>query len=76
GDTERAIQIADTLASRADALLAYLESENLDFSNQRQINLVILNQLSRSMDASGRTEEANRYQQLLAKHYQMMQRPR
>lgn len=76
GDTERAIQIADTLASRADALLAYLESENLDFSNQRQINLVILNQLSRSMDAAGRTEEANRYQQLLAKHYQMMQRPR
>ena len=76
GDEARAIEIADLMAKRADALLTYLNREDKDMGNQRQINLVILNQLSRSMASAGKEDKAMQYQQLLAKHYQPMQRTR
>ena len=76
GDVEKAVEIADVMTTRADEFLTYLEETGKDFGNQRQINLVILNQLSRAMATAGRQEEAARYQQLLAKHYQSLQRTR
>jgi tetratricopeptide (TPR) repeat protein len=76
GDVERAVEIGDIMAQRADEFLTYLEQENKDIGNQRQINLVILNQLSRAMANAGREAEAQRYQQLLGKHYQSLQRAR
>lgn len=76
GDTEKAVEIAEVMTRRADKTLTYLEQENMDMGNQRQINLVILNQLSRAMASAGKEDEAMRYQQLLAKHYQSLQRSR
>ena len=76
GDTEKAVEIAEVMTRRADKTLTYLEQENMDMGNQRQINLVILNQLSRAMASAGKEDEAMRYQQLLAKHYQSLQRGR
>ncbi len=69
GEEEKALQIAELLSNRADELLTYLEKENTDLGNERQKNLIILSQLSRTMAEAGMQEKAMEYQNLLGKHY-------
>lgn len=69
GEEEKALAIADLLSSRADEMLTYLNEENTEIGNERQKNLIVLSQLSRSMAAAGMNEKAQAYQELLGKHY-------
>lgn len=68
-EKEKAIEIADILSRRADELLAYMARENKSIGNEKQKNLIILNQLSRTMASAGLEEKAREYQELLARHY-------
>jgi hypothetical protein len=69
GEEEKALQIAELLSSRADELLSYLDEENTELGNERQKNLIVLSQLSRTMAEAGLQEKAVEYQNLLGKHY-------
>lgn len=69
GETEKALEIANLLAERADNELAYYsELENVP-GYEMQTNLFILNGLIRSMKNAGQTEAATRYEEMFMRYY-------
>ncbi len=69
GETEKAVQIADLLSTRADENLGYMARENKQIGREQQTNLIILNQLSRAMEFAGLSDKVQEYQEIFAKYY-------
>lgn len=69
GETEKALEIADVVAERADDELAYYSESDGGPSYEMQTNLFILNGLIRSMKNAGQTEAATRYEEIFLKYY-------
>ncbi len=69
GEEEKAIQIAETVGDRADKMLSYMQEENIRGGYERQKNLIILNELSRSLKNAGKNDMAKKYEDAFVKHY-------
>jgi hypothetical protein len=72
GEKEKALEIAATMAKRADENLSYMLDNKSDNRTTIQENLIILNQLSIAMKEENHAE-APRYQALFDKHYNRIQ---
>jgi len=73
GEVEKAIEIAETISRRSDEFLTYLEKYNRSFGDEKQKNIVILNELAMTMRKYGEAELAEKYSELFQLHYQSMQ---
>ncbi len=71
GEREKALQLARTMAGRADRNLAYYLGDGPQDPGAVQENLVILNQLATSLKEEAHPD-APQYQALFEKHYQKM----
>ena len=69
GETERAMEIADLMATRADEELDYYSTTPGGPGYEFQTNLFILNGLIRTMKNAGQSEAASRYEKLFMEHY-------
>lgn len=72
GETEKAMEIADLIAERADNELTYYSSAQRVPGYEIQTNLYILNGLIRNMKNAGQDEAAKRYEELFMNHYGSM----
>ncbi len=68
GEKEKAIELANIMAPRADQMLAYL-IEKKDFSIELRRNLVILNEIQTTLHKYGENELAKQYEDILNTHY-------
>lgn len=73
GEGERAAEIARELGNRADELLAYYQETEIFDRYEVQRNLVILNELSRTLSANNQTELADQFKSALQNHYNSLQ---
>lgn len=73
GEHEKAVQIADTMAPRADAMAEYYLKENT-LGRDLQINIVILGELQRILYENGETERAEKLEKLYEKYANAFQR--
>lgn len=74
GERERALEIADLLATRANENLEYLINTRQDFSFERAKNLNTMNQLVNFLKAAGEDEMADKYQDAFMQHYSRISR--
>jgi hypothetical protein len=68
GEEAKAMEIAETMARRADENLAFYVNQRVPNQSEIQNNLVILNQLARSLQQENHPE-ATRFAALFDKHY-------
>jgi hypothetical protein len=68
GEREKALQLARTMANRADRNLDYYLGDGVQDPGAVQENLVILNQLAASLKEEAHPD-APQYQALFEKHY-------
>ncbi len=73
GEVEQAKEIAANLANKADGELQYYLENNINIGFEIQKNLLILQNLSRTMDTYGESELAEEYNTLLRTHYDALQ---
>jgi hypothetical protein len=69
GEKEKAIEIAKILGDRADNLLNYYIENDIQLGYELQRNVIILNDLQRTLKRYGEDELAKRYETALDKHY-------
>jgi hypothetical protein len=74
GEEDRAMEIAELLATRADDSLSYLLAENKNFGFEREKNLSALNQLVQALRTAGKNDEALVYQEKFMEHYSRLNR--
>ncbi|CAN5531502.1 DUF2723 domain-containing protein [soil metagenome] len=74
GEEDRAMEIAELLATRADDSLTYLLAENKNFGFEREKNLSALNQLVQALRTAGKNDEALVYQEKFMEHYSRLNR--
>jgi hypothetical protein len=72
GDTKAALNIADTMAKRADNNLAYHINSRRNVNNEIGYNLNILQGVASSLKESGLLREAATYETLYKKYYEMI----
>ena len=72
GEEEKALELAILLGDRADENLAYLLKYNKNYGFEREKNLSTLNQLVQSLNTAGKTEQAEKYQEIFMEHYSQM----
>jgi hypothetical protein len=72
GEETKALQIAETMANRADEELEYhFKQRKSAQAMEVQMNLGILQQIYMSLRQEGKTEEAAKYEKIFSKYYQM-----
>jgi len=69
GETEKAKEIARTMADRADAELHYFNEYDTDIGNEAQKNILILNDLSNTMKQNGENDLATELTDMVNYHY-------
>jgi len=69
GEKEKALEIAKILGDRADSLLEYYIENDIQLGYELQRNVIILNDLQRTLKRYGENELAERYETALDKHY-------
>lgn len=69
GEKEKALEIAKILGDRADSLLEYYIENDIQLGYELQRNVIILNDLQRTLKRYGENELAERYETALNKHY-------
>ena len=72
GETERALEIANMVAVRADDELTYYSAQPRVSGYEIQTNLFVLNGLIRNMKTAGQAEAAKKYEEIFMKHYGSM----
>jgi hypothetical protein len=75
GAEEQALEMAQLLGDRADEMLDYMaesKTRGQDFEVQKQ--LIILNGVSQSLMRSGQTELGQKYEEMLTRHYNRLNR--
>ena len=72
-ENELAVEIATLLGNRADELLTYYNENDIMDNYEIQRNLVILNELSRSLNRHGESELAGKFSQALQSHYNTLE---
>ena len=70
GMEEEARYLAEVTATRAEEMLAYLKENNINKPREKQINLLLLNELTGAFKNSGDNEQAQKYDALFRKYYQ------
>lgn len=70
GEDEKATEIAQLLRERADEELTYYAENNIFSGTEVQVNLLTLNQLTRSLKSAGKNELAQKNEEIFLKHYQ------
>ncbi|HBH22885.1 MAG TPA: DUF2723 domain-containing protein [Cytophagales bacterium] len=73
GEIDKGREIAQLLARRADELLEYVHETGYNLDNVGQKNLVILSDLTRTMDRENETELKQEFEEIFQKHYARMQ---
>ncbi|MGB3617979.1 MAG: DUF2723 domain-containing protein, partial [Catalinimonas sp.] len=74
GEEERAMQIADVMSKRAEEELTYYTKHKPDMEREIRYNMFILSQITRAFQSQGKSEEAERYEQMMNRFYPAMQR--
>lgn len=69
GEKEKALSIAQILGDRADHLLEYYIDNDIQLGYELQRNVIILNDLQRTLKKFGESELAKKYETALDKHY-------
>lgn len=69
GEKEKALEIAGILGKRADELLTYYIENDIQLRFELQRNVIILNDLQRTLKRYGEVELATKYETALDKHY-------
>jgi hypothetical protein len=69
GEDEKAIEIAQIMGDRAIDMLAYMEEKEMPIDNEFQRNMVILRQLSASMEKVNQMDLAKRLNDSFEIHY-------
>ena len=69
GETERALEIAQTMGDRSIENLTYIEEKGLPIDNNFQRNMIILRQLSSTMQSINQTELAKKFNETFEIHY-------
>lgn len=72
GETEKAMEIANMVAERADNELTYYSTQQGVPGYEIQTNLFILNGLIRNMKNADQTEAAKKYEEMFMNHYGSM----
>ncbi len=72
GEEKKAMELARLLGNRADENLTYLLKYNKSFGFEREKNLSTLNQLVATLRTAGKTEEAEKLQEVFISHYAKM----
>ena len=67
GEKEKAIEIATTMAQRADELATYYESKG-DYGRELQVNVIIMGELQRSLYQYGEADLAKSLEEKYEKH--------
>jgi len=73
GETEKAKEIADILIKNADEQLSYYLENDITIGFEIQKNLLVLQNLSRTMDTYGESTLAEEYNTILRTHYDALQ---
>jgi len=73
GEVEKAKEIAEIMATRADEQLTYYIENDINYGFEVQKNLIILRTLTYTMDNYGETELAEKYNELMRYHYGALQ---
>lgn len=73
GEDEIAKNIAETMAQRADENLNFARDHGMGANRNSNLYLYILQSIASAFEESGKSEEAKKYEQLLQKHYGMVQ---
>jgi hypothetical protein len=68
GETKKAIEVSDILATRANESLEYYMTEEPGNSREIQTNLYVLNQVVSAFKDAGKTE-GDKYEAMFTKHY-------
>ena len=68
GEAEKATEISQTMASRADEMLNYMVENDLNDRYEIQKNLSVLNFIARSLDNNNQKELADQYNQAVEQH--------
>ncbi|HZY81093.1 MAG TPA: DUF2723 domain-containing protein [Cyclobacteriaceae bacterium] len=68
GDKEKALEIANTIGTRADEMLTYLIRKDAGISLELRKNMFIIADLQRVMLENGETELAKKYEDMYQKH--------
>jgi len=72
GEKDKAIEIIELMAPRADELATYYTSQG-DFGRNMQVNMIILDQMQRILYKYGESELAKKIEEMYNKHYQNFQ---
>ena len=72
GENEKAKEIGEILAERADNFLTYVEKYDKTFGDEKQKQIVILNELANNMRKNGENELADKYEELFRYHYERL----
>jgi hypothetical protein len=68
GEKEKALEIANTIGTRADEMLSYLIRKNVGITIELRKNMFIIADLQRVMLENGETELARKYEEMYQKH--------
>ncbi|HEY8400184.1 MAG TPA: DUF2723 domain-containing protein [Cytophagaceae bacterium] len=70
GEDKKAMEIASLMGTRAKEMLEYYKKKKVNFGSlEYQINLSILDQISRALKEQGENEEAAKYEEWLMQYY-------
>ena len=69
GEDEKAIEMAQVIGDRADAMLTYLIEENKRGGYELQRQWIMLNQVAQALQTAGKTEQLQKYQEALQRYY-------
>ncbi|MFN6946261.1 MAG: DUF2723 domain-containing protein [Cytophagaceae bacterium] len=69
GEKEKAMEIVNTMAPRAEENLAYLQRQGLTNTRDNDLNLYVLNTLISGLREEGMTEEASRLEKVFRTYY-------
>jgi hypothetical protein len=69
GEKEKAVEVAEVLARRADEMLAYMVEIDREIGNELRLNMVTLINLQRMMRQYNLEELAQKYENMVNRHY-------
>jgi len=69
GEKDKALEIAQIVGDRSDELLEYYIANDIDLRYELQRNVIILNDLQRTLKRYGQDELGTKYETALDKHY-------
>ncbi|MDH5475751.1 MAG: DUF2723 domain-containing protein [Cyclobacteriaceae bacterium] len=73
GEDEKAMHIVKTLADRSEELVSYYVGENVGVTQSLRINILILQEIIRTLKRNGEAELANQYEAALEGYYSVLE---